>query len=353
MRHIIYLLINNKLLSNKKTSDHIHKFRIDFYLLFLIALSIQLLANNSYAFEKLEGCFIAEQPCEGFRSIRKQNNPENVTLEVGKSYELLGQNKANSPSHYQIYIPDLTSPARWVELSCGQIQHDCELEADETDDDSKDNYVLAFSWQPAFCESHQSKPECASMTQGRFDATQFTLHGLWPQPRNNTYCGVDSTQKAIDRRKRWDLLDELDLTDETRQRLNIIMPGTQSFLQRHEWIKHGVCYSDTAEEYYTESISLIDQINASELQDLFEMNIGRDVSLVEVKKSLEDSFGDDAGDRISMKCQRHAGDQLIVEFFLQLKGEITLETKIADLIHAAPVTNSNCHEGIVDMVGFQ
>jgi len=48
-------------------------------------------------------------------------------------------------------------------------------------------YVLAVSWQPAFCETRPRLPECRSQTADRFDATNFTLHGLWPRPRSRAY----------------------------------------------------------------------------------------------------------------------------------------------------------------------
>ena len=50
--------------------------------------------------------------------------------------------------------------------------------------------ILSLSWEPAFCEGHANKRECASATPSGFDATHFTLHGLWPQPRRKQYCNV-------------------------------------------------------------------------------------------------------------------------------------------------------------------
>ena len=38
--------------------------------------------------------------------------------------------------------------------------------------------ILSLSWEPAFCEGHANKRECASATPSGFDATHFTLHGL-------------------------------------------------------------------------------------------------------------------------------------------------------------------------------
>ena len=43
-----------------------------------------------------------------------------------------------------------------------------------------DDYVLAASWQPSFCETKPDKDECESQTGDRFDATHFAIHGLWP-----------------------------------------------------------------------------------------------------------------------------------------------------------------------------
>ena len=59
--------------------------------------------------------------------------------------------------------------------------------------------MLAVTWQPAFCQLHARKPECGSQTSDRFDATHFTLHGLWPQPRAKEYCGVSAALRDLDR----------------------------------------------------------------------------------------------------------------------------------------------------------
>ena len=106
-------------------------------------------------------------------------------------------------------------------------------------------YVLAVNWQLAFCETRSRLPECRSQTEDRFDASHFTLHGLWPQPRSKAYCGVAKTDIAKDKKRRWRDLpwDRLDQT--TWKRLQRLMPGTRSGLHKHEWIKHGTCYDGT------------------------------------------------------------------------------------------------------------
>ena len=69
-------------------------------------------------------------------------------------------------------------------------------------------FVLAISWQPAFCETRPEKPECDSQTPDRFDAANFALHGLWPQPRSRDYCGVDEATVRTDEDGDWHELPE-------------------------------------------------------------------------------------------------------------------------------------------------
>ena len=74
------------------------------------------------------------------------------------------------------------------------------------------------------------------------------------------------------------------------------MPGTKSDLQRHEWIKHGTCYSDTPEEYYVEALQLMNQLNASPVRVLFAKGIGEFVTADKVRAAFDEAFGAGAGD---------------------------------------------------------
>lgn len=70
-----------------------------------------------------------------------------------------------------------------------------------------ENYAFAVSWQAQFCELKKDKPECKSMTPNRFDAKNFTLHGLWPQSAD--YCGATEQQKTADRAGDWKSLPDV------------------------------------------------------------------------------------------------------------------------------------------------
>ena len=119
-----------------------------------------------------------------------------------------------------------------------------------------DLYVLALSWEPAFCTTTAGagQQECAPAPE-RFSDKNLILHGLWPGNYNDpkhtyNYCGVDAAIKALDRPATWNQLPPVGLSDGLQGRMAERMPGTASHLERHEWYTHGVCSGLTAEEYF-------------------------------------------------------------------------------------------------------
>lgn len=332
-----------------------------------VAIFFFAASTNGNAFEKRHGCFQAEKSCPAFRSIRKQTNPGNISVQSGKVYPLEGQNK-RAATHYQIRIEGSANPMRWVEVSCGKVLETCPGEKAGARQPGKfprgsyahpdyqrqsgktSDLLLAFSWEPAFCETHRKKKECKSLTAERFDAMHFSLHGLWNQPRGNTYCNVSVRDKSVDRRKRWDLLAKLELTEQTRSELEKVMPGTQSYLHRHEWTKHGTCYKGhSAEVYYRHSLQLMRAINTSPLQKLFQQNIGKKLHIQKIREVFDTAFGRDAGRRLQMRCDRK---KRITEFWLNLNGPVNQGSNLSDLIKAAPKRKQGCREGIVDAAGY-
>ncbi|MCZ7673246.1 MAG: hypothetical protein M5U34_42080 [Chloroflexi bacterium] len=96
-----------------------------------------------------------------------------------------------------------------------------------------DYYVLALSWQPAFCESQSRKPECASQTRDRYDATNFVLHGLWPNQADDpshsfAYCAQPSALVSADKAGEWCELPDLALSTAVAHDLSLYMPGVAS-----------------------------------------------------------------------------------------------------------------------------
>ena len=315
---------------------------------------------------KLEGWLIAGEACAASKSLRGSGGER---LEPGRAYQLLGKNRADDPSHYQIRLDQDGNADRWVRIDCGihVVRADSAKPTKEVvttgGDGGKDKekkvvvrntpLLLAVSWQAAFCETRPQQRECRNQRKDRFDASHFSLHGLWPQPRENVYCGVGARMKRDDENRRWDWLPVLDLEGATRNELKKVMPGTASFLHRHEWVKHGTCYSEDAESYYRDSLDAMNQLNSSEVQALFVANVGQNLSAKAIREAFERSFGKGAGKRVQVSCKNDGRRRIITELKIHLAGPLGEDGSLADAIRAGATTAPGCNGGIVDPVGLQ
>ncbi len=332
----------------------------------LFLLSTLIVSSVAWAEVKLNGYFIAnDNECPAYKSFRKKTNPGNVRLVEDRAYPVLSKNKFDA-THYRLKIKEATPRERWVALDCGTFLTQCDENEGSDESDNEDvsqpsrpnspslpgqggkEYLLALSWQPAFCQSHQSKAECQSQTGERYDATHLTLHGLWPQPKNNTYCNIPNSQKKLDQRSAWSQLPSLRLSDDLMSELIEIMPGVSSHLQRHEWTKHGSCYSETPDEYFKESMKLALDINNSSVRDLFANNIGERVTSRDIKSRFDSIFGQGAGNKVMVKCSGN----MISELWINLKGDIEEGSNIGELLANAPDASVSCQGGVIDAVGF-
>jgi len=232
----------------------------------------------------------------------------------------------------------------------------CDYSSGNNNANDKAQYVIAFSWQSAFCETAKKKRECKSQTAQRYDATHFSLHGLWPQPGSNIYCGVSEREIAKDKKRQWRALNTQRIDETIWRDLKRVMPGTQSSLHKHEWVKHGTCYDGAdINAYFADSLKLMNWINASSLRWRFEAAIGKQLTGKDIREAFDRDFGRGAGKRIRISCKRDqdSGRNMIVELTLGLAGDIASAKTLADLVMAAPETDPGCPNGIIDPVGFQ
>lgn len=345
----------------------------------LIFLLVALLFGWPQTTLAQQGTFTAHKECQATKALR-HDNPGNIRIAAGDTYQFLNTNK-EPPTHYLISIPDApVTNRRWVDIDCGTVDADSTSKIKTSNKAKKTNKptpsvepdsienVLAASWQPTFCATNRgaSKAECQSQTPSRPDATQFSIHGLWPDDLNDKdifpcYC---SNGKAVSCRTKKKAVKAITLSDTLWNQLEIVMPGVQSGLHLHEWSKHGSCYEDfisgddqgaDAEEYYAETVSLINDLNASPVRELFASNLGKKLTLKEVKKSFDKAFGKKAGDRVFMNCSRIKGKDYISELWISLAGAITEDSDFGELIQNAPTTDSStnrqpCYSGIVSKV---
>lgn len=321
----------------------------------LIICLLLVLATPSRAEVPLSGTFTASHPCPAYQSISRQTNPGNATLEPGARYDLVAANKT-PPTHFWIVIPGAEPERRWVELACGQADTALPqtMEPDAVPSAYRGTqYVLAVNWQPAFCETAEHVRECRVQRPDSFEADHFTLHGLWPQPRSNEYCGVSDGEIWASRDGRWFDLPALDLTIAQRRDLDQVMPGSQSGLDRHEWVKHGTCSGMDQRDYVADSLDLMLALNTSGVVDLFVGNVGKRITLAQVRTAFDAAFGPGTGERVSMSCVEDGNRILITELQINLTGEITSPDDLSRLMLAAEPTGSDCRSGQVDAVGLR
>ncbi|MFC5067608.1 ribonuclease T2 family protein [Flaviflagellibacter deserti] len=318
------------------------------------ALIAATTVQGAYADVSMSGQFTAERACPAFQSFRRATNPGNIRVEPGQIYALVAKNREDA-THYRLRVDGALPIERWVEAGCGVVSSDDDgpVTPNAPLAEGSGEFLLAISWQPSFCETRSQKTECRSQTADRPDATNFTLHGLWPQPRNRVYCNVPSDLISEDNASRWDELPAPQLAPDTRQALDVVMPGTMSMLDRHEWIKHGTCYGTDADTYFADSIRIVREINGSKAQQLFASRIGQKVTSAELRAAFDESFGTGAGERVTMQCKRDGGRLLISEIKVGLIGNPSAGTSVNDLIAAARPVLPECSEGIVDPVGLQ
>lgn len=331
---------------------------------FLLTIFLLSLAVPALATEKLDGWFIAMKACEAYQSKNKLTNPGDIYTEMNRAYEMKGINKKKG-DWYQIRMPDApVTKDRWVAINCGVHviaagQSSDIITPDFKPEDGKEatDLLLALTWQPAFCEEKTSKPECKQLNEGLLPITetQLSLHGLWPQPRGNDYCGVSDKIKRLDKPSTWCKLPAPELDTDTTDRLAVAMPGTASCLERHEWIKHGTCfYGDRkGDEYYDDSLRVLDAINKSAIGQLFAENVGAEVDTADIRQAFDSVFGEGAGNHVHVACKGDQGRTLIRELTITLKGEITDDGDIGALILAADPQRPGCPRGIIDPAGLQ
>lgn len=218
---------------------------------------------------------------------------------------------------------------------------------------SKTKIILGVSWMPGFCEKRSKTPECSRQSATTSDARQFSLSGLWRARK--TYCGVEATLRDQDKKKNWLAMPELVLADDVRLELAKAMPGVASGYDRHQWVKYGTCSGMVADDYYGRALKMLAVLNGSDVQRLFEDNLGGTIREEEVKAAFDTAFGAGAGNRVKMRCSKDGERQVITGLTIGL-GEMEDDggsDDLAAMIAAAGETKFGCREGVVDEAGLQ
>ncbi len=306
--------------------------------------------------------------CALYNNLKHTTNRDNVMLDMTRPYTMIRHHKGQ----YLVKVPNATPSQRWVDDDCLTLRplrgtplygkKDTEVKSASKPakkaDDSQERSIqkqlskpvlLALSWHNAFCETHRYKKECKrgwKRLLGRSKSdNNFVLHGLWPQPKNRVYCGLERRYITADKYKQWNKLPEPKLTAATKAKLKEVMPGVDSNLHRHEWIKHGTCYGKDAETYFKDAIALTNEVRNSDVARFFQKNVGKRITIQRLREMVERSFGKGTGSRVELRCNRG----LISEIWLHLDGE---GDSLSRLLKDGKKVYSRCKRGMIDREGF-
>jgi ribonuclease T2 len=195
-----------------------------------------------------------------------------------------------------------------------------------------DSYILALSWQPAFCAAHSDRVECKAPPV----QSPLVLHGLWPDwdvngdgKRNDSdaYCldagpARDSVIAADKGDAGWKDLPEMTLTKAMKDDLPAIMPGAESHLDRHEWWKHGTCSGLKPIDYFGAAILLTRQAQLGAFGKFIAARAGSAVRLKDLIAVFDQEFGAGSSRALKVSCARGAdGASSLAEIQLRLKRD--------------------------------
>lgn len=298
------------------------------------------------------GSFHADTACEAYLSKNKKTNPGHAQTRPGTDYPVLQFNRPTDPDYYQIEVPGAKDgTARWVGKTCGIFTANgaasgppknppippvggssCQIAR------HADSYVLALSWEPAFCESHGDKPECEVRDPRSwwFQAHNFTLHGLWP---NKKECGQKQGYYAycgeVEGKPEGGFCDypKVELSGLVHGKLAFVMPSVaaDSCLERHEWHKHGACGAWTPDEYFALAIRLDHEFNDSGLARFVGDHIGQSVETAEFFQQVDAALGAGASQKISLGCKKG----LLVDVAINLPAPLDPKGDLKTLVALA------------------
>ncbi len=315
----------------------------------LIGLFLALVSSSGNAM-KMDGVFTAKRVCPAYQSFTKLTNPGNLNSDVGRSYQILEENKPNG-SWVLVLIPEDPNSRRWIAKECGVLdvgrriaQQKSSLGSAGASEEcnaanSHDSYVLALTWQAGFCEHFKykgTKPECDNLNSGNLTITNLTIHGLWP---NKASCGTGYGYCATS---------ELSLNKETINKISPWMPNWYyaSDFGRHEWSKHGSCQGLSDDDYFLLTQKLAEKFDASELGKYVRANMGKYVAVANMQNHLSSVMGADVVKKIELRC---VGGKYLNEFWISLPATIKQNSPIKDLVLGAKDKkrfSGNCGEKI-------
>lgn len=207
-----------------------------------------------------------------------------------------------------------------------------------------DSSLLVVTWGPSLCQVSPSTVGCDSGRVGQLGPT-LILHGLWPQPPTNQYCGVSKAVADRARNTHGSNMPAVKLQESVRSSLQPLMADVAT-MTSHEWYAHGTCSGVTPDVYFGDSATLAQQVRKV-LDPAFKAAHGTRITLSTVRSLFDSEFGAGAGERVGFSCRNVIGKgtvifevQLSLPRVVDLGAEDTLSLR--NLLVKAPPMPAEC-----------
>lgn len=205
--------------------------------------------------------------------------------------------------------------------------------------------LLVVTWGPSLCKVEPSNAGCKSGHVGTLGPA-LILHGLWPQPPTEQFCGVPKSrdQQNAD-------MSSLKLPANVQTSLQSMMSDV-TVMVPHEWYAHGSCSGVAPAEYFDLATTLTDQVT-DVLDPVFEKAVGGHVSLSSVRDRFDAEFGEGAGNHVGLDCREAGGNEIVAyEVRLSLPPVRDLRSpdgtvSLGSLLDRGPTIFAGCRRGLV------
>ncbi|MCH9730406.1 MAG: ribonuclease T(2) [Actinomycetia bacterium] len=210
--------------------------------------------------------------------------------------------------------------------------------------------LLVLTWAPTFCKFDQANPGCESGHIDKMGQTMM-LHGLWPQPASEQFCGVpESVVRRVEDSDGGGLAAP-DLPQGAQSQLQSMMSDSATAVP-YEWYRHGTCSGVSPAEYFSHAVTLAEQA-VKVLDPVFERASGGRLSLGAVRGRLNAEFGSGAGKRARLICVEVDREGIIAyQVQLSLPPVLNLEPaesplSLGDALVKGPPLSTKCRAGHV------
>ncbi len=210
--------------------------------------------------------------------------------------------------------------------------------------------LLVVTWGPSLCKVEPSNRGCTSGHVGTLGRT-FLLHGLWPQPPIEQFCGVPKRVADRASARREGDMPSVSLPEDVRTNLDSVMSDV-TLMAPHEWYTHGTCSEVTPSVYFSDAVTLTEEVRKI-LDPVFEQAQGQQLSPSTVRDRFDAEFGEGTGERVGLVCSGVDGEgSVLTDVHLSLPPVAALRAaentlSLADLLEKGPTISAGCLNGSV------